>query len=129
MASDPQFKIVTCPDCGADLQNVPRTSHAVCPACSSTKTFPRFTEPERTQAKRAALPEATRLKCQDTWWRIAGQPGIWSAKFTKDYPGAIRARFNTSDRTHESWAVGWFGRLSSVEDELREVLHELDDMR
>jgi hypothetical protein len=116
------MKIVTCPDCGADLKNAPNRDYAVCPSCSSTKSFPRFTEVERTQAKRAALPIAKRLTCHDTWWTITGQPGIWGARFDASYPGVIKARFQAVGGINKGWSVDYFGRLEKEEAELRAVL-------
>lgn len=115
-------KTVVCPACGADLQNAPRKDYAVCPACKNTQTYPRFTEPERTAAKRAALPLATRLTCHPTWWRIEGHPGIWSARFSNLYPGVVRARFQAAGGVRHGWSVDWFGRLEREEAELRDVL-------
>jgi len=116
------MKTVTCPDCGADLQNMPRKDYAVCPSCVSTKSFPRFTEPERTEAKRMALPIAKRLDCHETWWTITGQTGIWGARFDAIYPGVIRARFQAAGGIRNGWSVDYFGRLEKEEAELRTVL-------
>jgi len=116
------MKIVTCPECGADLKNAPNRDYAVCPSCPSTKSFPRFTEPERTQAKRAALPTAKRLACHETWWTITGQPGIWGSRFDKSYPGVIQARFQAAGGINKGWSVDYFGRLEKEEAELRAVL-------
>lgn len=123
------MKTVVCPDCGADLKNSPRTEFAVCPSCPSTKTFPRFTEPERTEAKRMELPEAKRLDCHNTWWKIASHPGIWAARFDKSYPGVIKARFQAAGGIRDGWSVDYFGRLEKEEAELREMLGEPDDLR
>jgi ribosomal protein S27AE len=122
METTQSFKIVTCPDCGADLKNAPHRDYSVCPSCASTKSFPRFTEPERTDAKRAALPVAKRLNCHDTWWTIAGQPGIWGAKFVATHPGVVRARFQAAGGIRTGWSVDYFGRLEKEEAELRTVL-------
>lgn len=114
-----KHKIVVCPDCGADLKNAPHLPYACCPSCASTRTFPRFTEPERTESKRAVLPVAERLKCHDTWWTIAGQAGIWGAKFDKSYPGVIKAKIQANGGN--GWSVEYFGRLKTEEAELRAV--------
>lgn len=117
-----KVKIVTCPDCGANLKNAPHKDYAVCTSCPSTKTYPRFTEPERTQAKCMSRPIAKRMDCHDTWWTITGQPGIWGARFTREYPGTIQARFQAAGGISKAWSIGYFGRLEKEEAELRTVL-------
>ena len=118
------MKTVICPDCGADLKNSPHRDYAVCPSCPSTATYPRFTEPERTQAKRMALPVAARMTCHKKWWTIAWQPGIWGARFDASYPGVVKARFKVAYGIREAWSVGYFGRLEKEEAELRLALSD-----
>lgn len=109
-----ELKVVVCPACGADLAKLPKQVFAVCQNCQNSRVYPRFTEAERTAAKRAMLPEATRLECNRTWWRLSDRHGIWSAKAVPDYPGAVRARCGG--------VTGWFICDAAAEVELREVL-------